>query len=172
MKNKIGGPIWIGCAWLCALCVSCGKSPSTQMVYWDDSQRVPKRQESYDTQGRQHGEWKTWFTNGQLQSRMVFRHGMIELMEGWYPNGKRAYLQPFKDGLAHGQWTWWDTNGNRLTNSVFRFGTGTEYFYNDDGSLRRIRRWDRGRIVEEIEFGPRERVGKWSRKKRGESIVT
>lgn len=83
-------------------------APDVKVEYWDAEKRQVRRIERLDKEGRGHGDTRTYYKDGKLAALVAMEHGQMVLVEGWHPNGRREYLQPFADGLPHGVWQWWN----------------------------------------------------------------
>jgi hypothetical protein len=66
--------------------------------------------------GLRHGEWKSWYENGNLWSVGTFANG---LRHGkgvvYHPNGKKFIEGTYINGERAGTWMWWDENGQVIT---------------------------------------------------------
>jgi len=118
--------------------------------YWDDAKTKAKSVQVFDDQGRQTGEWIIWYENGQMKSKSSFLHGEQLLFESWFDNGEKEIQEPFAEGMPHGLWIWWGANGKILAKSFFMMGTGTEYYFNSDETIRRKVIWVSGVRVSEL----------------------
>ena len=112
--------------------------------YWDEAKTKPKNVHSFDDEGRQSGEWITWYENGQMKSKTSFYHGDMLLFESWYDNGNKSSQEPFAEGLAHGLWIWWGPDGKIIAKSYFSMGTGVEYYFTPEGKERKRVIWVSG----------------------------
>jgi antitoxin component YwqK of YwqJK toxin-antitoxin module len=59
----------------------------------------------YDSQGREHGVWEWYWSNGNLMWREHYLHGKKHgLWEGYRPTGTLAWKCQYHHGIAHGLW--------------------------------------------------------------------
>jgi antitoxin component YwqK of YwqJK toxin-antitoxin module len=67
-------------------------------------------------QDERHGQWQSWYPNGQLQVRAAYDHDVPanqSTWAWWYQNGQQAVEGHYRDGQQHGRWVWWHTNGQK-----------------------------------------------------------
>ncbi|MBK9291467.1 MAG: hypothetical protein IPM52_07555 [Bacteroidetes bacterium] len=66
--------------------------------------------------GLRHGEWKSWYEDGNLWSVGSFvnglRHGKGIV---YHPNGKKFIEGAYLNGERVGKWYWWDEEGRSIT---------------------------------------------------------
>ncbi len=66
--------------------------------------------------GLRHGEWKSWYEDGNLWSVGIFvnglRHGKGIV---YHPNGKKFIQGAYINGERVGKWMWWDDEGRSIT---------------------------------------------------------
>jgi antitoxin component YwqK of YwqJK toxin-antitoxin module len=63
-----------------------------------------------------HGEWRTWYPNGQAQVEGTYKHDQPSgesSWSWWYPNGQKAVEGSYEAGQQNGTWTWWHQNGQK-----------------------------------------------------------
>jgi antitoxin component YwqK of YwqJK toxin-antitoxin module len=62
--------------------------------------------------GNRHGEYKSWYSNGQQWAHCYYVDGNIhgECKE-WYSNGQLRWHYYYEDGNRHGEFKWWYPNG-------------------------------------------------------------
>lgn len=87
----------------------------------------------------QHGKWKTWHSNGQQASEIVFNRGTPQgVWRFWHENGQLAQVVPYnKQGRVDGEIKWWDENGKLIKTSSVEDGSGSDYYFGDNGAIRR-----------------------------------
>jgi hypothetical protein len=62
--------------------------------------------------GVRHGEWKSYFQSGQLQSEQYYINGQSDsVYKVFHENGKPYIEGHFKDGQCTGTWLFYDNNG-------------------------------------------------------------
>jgi len=71
--------------------------------------------------GKQEGEWKTWYENGQRSAIDHFRDGVQDGAHlSWYDNGQPAAQGTYVKGKREGTWKRWDPNGFRNWDEVYK----------------------------------------------------
>lgn len=71
--------------------------------------------------GKQDGEWITYYQNGQRSAVDHFRNGVQDgLHQSWYANGQMAAKGYYKDGKREGVWRRWDPDGIRNWEEVYK----------------------------------------------------
>ncbi len=77
--------------------------------------------QGYYHDGKQAGEWTTWYENGQRSAVDHFRDGMQNgLHISWYANGVKALEGKYRDGKREGEWTRWDPTGLMSKHEYYR----------------------------------------------------
>jgi hypothetical protein len=145
------------------------------------SQVAGKKTEAEFWQGRMHGVYQSWFSNGQMEGEAHFDKGVREgrarlwnkdgqmiketrfregLADGpateWYPNGKMERRTSWRAGKRHGEVETWFASGNRK-------GVGTYDQGERSGTF--VVWWETGKKRQE-----RPTVGGWSGMRMGQSI--
>ncbi|NIL97476.1 MAG: hypothetical protein GTO53_07635 [Planctomycetales bacterium] len=87
-----------------------------------------------------HGEWRTWYPNGQMQVHGFYEHDRPsgELSwSWWYPNGQKAVEGAYDQGQQHGSWTWWHQNGQKKLAGKYAMGepSGKWIWWKNDGMV-------------------------------------
>jgi antitoxin component YwqK of YwqJK toxin-antitoxin module len=85
-----------------------------------------------------HGEWMTWYPNGQEQLRGNFQNDKEDgLFVWWYPNGQKSAEGEYRAGQQQGTWVWWHTNGQKSSEGDYRDGdqVGRWTVWNDQGRV-------------------------------------
>jgi antitoxin component YwqK of YwqJK toxin-antitoxin module len=74
--------------------------------------------------GRQEGEWKYYFENGQLNRKVTYKNGKQNgTWEVFRADGTIQAKRGFKDGLRDGEWTTYDATGKQtLTEEHYASG--------------------------------------------------
>ena len=66
----------------------------------------------YHVNGRAHGMFMAWYTNGNLQVRTKYRYGEVHgCVKEWHSNGQLKCIGPHINGLVHGKHIQWHLNG-------------------------------------------------------------
>ena len=85
---------------------------------------------------RENGICRIWHENGTLQSEWRKVKGKGEgLQREWHDNGQLAAEFSRVDGLLQGEVKKWSRDGKLLGQYRMEKGRGTEYYWNDDGTL-------------------------------------
>ncbi|TWT47579.1 toxin-antitoxin system YwqK family antitoxin [Botrimarina hoheduenensis] len=80
-------------------------------TYFDETGEQPLREERY-TSGKADGEWKSWYTNGQMRQVTTFKDGSLNgVAKEWGKLGEQRAVAEFKDGKRHGKTTQWQPDG-------------------------------------------------------------
>ncbi|MDH3716804.1 MAG: hypothetical protein OES79_01665 [Planctomycetota bacterium] len=87
-----------------------------------------------------HGEWRTWYANGQMQVHGVYRHDRPSgetAWSWWYQNGQKAVEGGYNQGQQHGTWTWWHQNGQKKLAGDYATGepSGKWIWWKTDGMV-------------------------------------
>lgn len=79
-----------------------------------------KLQGSLNENGEREGEWKAYFTNGQIWSEGSFEKG---LREGksivYFPNGQKRSEGNYQEGKQVGNWKFWSETGELVEEKTF-----------------------------------------------------
>ena len=89
--------------------------------------------------GLEDGEWRSYYSNGQLKERRYFAGGKkTGVFEGWWPNGRKRLLYHFKDGEYDGSCIDWDHNGLLLSSMNYKDGYeyGLQQQFYESGKVR------------------------------------
>lgn len=71
--------------------------------------------------GKQEGEWTTWYENGQRSAVDHYHDGLQNgLHASWYANGAKAIEGGYRDGKREGVWTLWDPSGLTNHRQIYR----------------------------------------------------
>lgn len=69
------------------------------------------------------GEFKVWYSNGQIESKTNFLNGLRHgLHEYWYSNGNRESIQNYSFGQENGKCIWWNYDGSVQQELIFEKG--------------------------------------------------
>lgn len=73
--------------------------------------------------GTREGEYKIWYSNGQICMRNFYRHGRSEGSAKWWnEDGKLKETKFYRNGILEGEFRYWD-------------GGADSYFYFKNGEL-------------------------------------
>jgi hypothetical protein len=95
---------------------------------------------------RLHGNWLSWYENGQLQERGQYENQLeTGRWEWWHDNGFRAAFGQFEAGKRIGAWSLYYENGVKMADASYAEGAGQGpwILYYDDGS-----RWAQGNYID------------------------
>lgn len=121
--------------------------PANQLPGKKAARQPQKFLEDYIFDGKRHGPYTDWYTNGQMKAQAIFkdgqRHGLLVrwnadgnkeaeehyldgkmhgLERGWHGDGKPSFEGAWVDGRRQGPWKKWDKNG---TEQVAHWTNGT-----------------------------------------------
>jgi antitoxin component YwqK of YwqJK toxin-antitoxin module len=67
-----------------------------------------------DESGKKQGEYKTWYSNGQLDIHCYYVDGILHgEYKWWYENGQPWVHCFYVDGKRHGEFKAWHSNGQQ-----------------------------------------------------------
>jgi len=90
-------------------------------IFWTDS--GGKMIEGQYKDGKQDGEWKTYYETGEKKSIDHYRDGVQQGEHiGWYINGQISAKGQYKDGQPDGVWKRWGPDGIRNWEEVYKDG--------------------------------------------------
>jgi len=104
---------------------------------------------------RKYGPYREWYANGQPRVEGAYRHGSKEgLWTWWQENGVRAAQGRFDRDKRVGVWRIWHPNGTLALEGSYHYEpftrsteTGVWRIWDERGRLRRIERYERGKLV-------------------------
>jgi antitoxin component YwqK of YwqJK toxin-antitoxin module len=105
--------------------------------------------------GLLHGVSEGWHTNGVLQVREHFRHGVSHgLRTKWSPEGHKISEATIEDGKITGTFRRWHENGVLAEEVEMKDGQphGRSRAFYPDGSLKAEARLESGRVLEQHFF--------------------
>lgn len=109
--------------------------------------------------GYKNGEWRIWFSNGNLQKvgntlnekeegiyREYYKSGKlkyeyhykqgkkVDIWKSWYENGQQWTSRDFKNNILDGKVLVWDTDGTLTKEYTYRNGTmiGKEHYFEEE----------------------------------------
>ena len=89
--------------------------------------------------GLEHGQWKTFYNNHQLQTIRYYDHGKkTSELKSWYENGQLQVVATFKNDEYDGVLKEWDDQGNLLKELTYRMGheNGPQHAWHPNGKVR------------------------------------
>jgi len=101
--------------------------------------------------GRLNGLSESWSTNGQIQVREHFKHGVSDgLRERWHENGSRLSEATIIEGKVTGTFHSWHDNGQLSEEIEMKLGQpdGTAWAYYPSGFLKAETTVRDGQIIE------------------------
>ena len=89
--------------------------------------------------GEKDGEYKIWFSNGQLSLQTTYIDGKIdgEYTE-WYEDGQLAIQTAYLNGKIHGEYKFWGCDGLLSKHSFYKNGRIIKQKKYEDGKLQQI----------------------------------
>jgi len=87
-------------------------------------------------QGKRHGSYRTWYSNGQKsEERQYFEGRKNGLHMGWFADGSPRFILNFRNGVYHGNCREWHANGQLYTDCNFDEGAeiGSQQSWRFDG---------------------------------------
>lgn len=93
-----------------------------------------------------HGQWTSWFENGQLQEQGYYdHHRETGDWQWWDDNGQQVAQGSFHEGQREGVWTFWYSNGIKQMDARYTSGQGQGLWtlYYDNGQ-----KWAEGQYLE------------------------
>ncbi len=108
----------------------------------------PKFSGSYDVDGKEKGEWTTFYENGQKSSYGEYDGGKrIGSWVWYYENGKVKDEGAYSDGLEEGKWTSYYENGQKFGEGEFKAGKreGHWIWWKEDGKVWRENNYIKGK---------------------------
>ena len=72
-----------------------------------------------DAEGRHHGVWEGYYSNGTVQWRGHYHHGRVHGVWEWYrSDGTLEWRDHWHHGVKRGLETWWNSQG-RCTRKAY-----------------------------------------------------
>jgi antitoxin component YwqK of YwqJK toxin-antitoxin module len=86
----------------------------------DDYMRLRFAQYAVSSKFARHGEWRSWYSNGQLQCVGNYENDReTGMFTWWHANAAPAVTGHVVDGQPNGVWIWWYANGQRAAKAQF-----------------------------------------------------
>jgi antitoxin component YwqK of YwqJK toxin-antitoxin module len=89
--------------------------------------------------GKESGEWRKYFDNGQLMERRYYFKGKkVGVYEAWWPNSAKRLLYHFENGEYEGSCKDWNDKGVLMSDMHFHEGheAGEQKQFYDDGKVK------------------------------------
>jgi antitoxin component YwqK of YwqJK toxin-antitoxin module len=107
---------------------------------------------TYVKQGadERHGDWASWHTNGSLEMRGQFDHGLeVGAFIYWHPNGQKYAEGTFEEGAETGRWVWWHPNGQKSAEGMYTDGAPDQRwtYWTEDGRVAQRADYSHGQGV-------------------------
>ncbi len=137
-----------------ALCLVCllqacarveGHDSGQQRVVDPSTGQVLLEAERVD--GRLHGEFRTWYPNGEPREEGRWEQGLpVSVRTRWHATGHMAEQGAFVDGLREGPWPSWYEDGQCEWTGVWQGGArhGTWMHYARGGAVLAEEQWEHG----------------------------
>lgn len=93
----------------------------------------------YFADGKEDGEWKRWYDNGQLMENRFYRKGTkIGKLAQWWPDGKPKILYFFESGEYEGECKEWYADGKqaKIMHYIDGHESGSQKWWWEDGRIR------------------------------------
>lgn len=126
-----------------------GYRDGTYIKFYPSGDEVETK--GYYQQGLKNGRWTGYYQNGNVEEIMFYIDGELEGgYESFYKNTKLhrkgLYLQSLKTGIWYSYWS----NGGQMSYGKYvdGFRQGKWSFYNPNGQLVSIIKYDRGKIID------------------------
>ena len=76
-----------------------------------------------DENGKKHGEYKSWHSNGTLCAHRFYKNGYYHgEYKSWYFNGTLCTHRFYKNGYYHGEYKWCWRDGTLGTHCLYKNG--------------------------------------------------
>lgn len=73
------------------------------------------------------GVHETWYSNGQIKSRIEYANGRREgSFSAWFENGQKMAEGSYRDNLPDGRWGYWNEKGNPQMMIAFQDGRAVD----------------------------------------------
>ena len=94
----------------------------------------------FTSQGKdeRHGEWLSWYPNGQQESRGFYKNDKADgTFIWWYANGQKSSEGNYVIDRQDGSWVWWHENGQKSVEGTYTNGEqmGRWTMWNEKGRV-------------------------------------
>jgi len=138
--------------------------------------------------GKLHGDWEGWYSDGSKKFIKKYRNGMLRATQReWYPNGELLKVIIYELGVINGVYNEWWNNGEKKVEGQYKDGKKrgqwTHYdagrksrydFYRRSGEFLasyNFKYYANGQIKEEPSFVNRKAEGIWLRYSEGGNTI-
>ena len=158
---------WAGCVLIGLITLGMGRSgdsiPASELrgqgdLFYRKGEKEPftgtavrtvdgKKTEAEFWQGRMHGVYRSWFSNGQMEGEAYFEKGVREgRARLWNKDGQMIKETRFREGLADGPATEWYPNGKMERRTSWRAGkrNGEIETWFESGNRKGVGNYDQG----------------------------
>lgn len=121
---------------------------------WDCDTGQQVAAETYDDEGRFHGEQKAWVADGTLVAHRILSSGEPDgLQQEWHPNGQARLRATFVAGVPTGSLERWDDVGKLVEAGDYRDGEKTGLWLEGHGEPRQVHYGPDGFVRPELASG-------------------
>jgi antitoxin component YwqK of YwqJK toxin-antitoxin module len=113
--------------------------PYTGKVYSLNENNTDTSAIMYFVNGKEDGEWKRWYENGQLMENRFYHDGVkIGKLAQWWLDGKPKMLYFFEGGEYEGECREWYADGKQARIMHYERGheNGSQKWWWEDGRIR------------------------------------
>ena len=117
---------------------SCPLCRALLIVYIPPEPRNPRVECTYDEHGKLHGNYKRWYSNGQLYVDSNYEHDKYHgNRKVWYRNGQLMIDETYELDNLHGNRKWWHENGQLYEDENYEHGKrhGNRKEWHQNGKL-------------------------------------
>lgn len=112
---------------------------------WDCETGKQVAEEHFDSEGRRHGEHKTWSADGTLVASRHYVAGDFDgLQQEWHTDGKPSFKASFDKGVATGRLERWNEAGVLIESGAYRA----------DGAKTGLWLQGHGDTPDQVHYGP------------------
>ena len=111
------------------------------------------KEEYTDRYGKKEGEYKRWYSNGQLWVQLYYKERKLDgESKWWYDNGQLEFQKYYKEGKRDGEFKDWHENGQIEVQIYYKEGKleGECKWWNEQGELISHKIYIGGEVVEDL----------------------